>query len=85
MIDTYTEADIRRNVAVYRQEAERSRRWADVRRKEAAAEDDRAALMDRRAAQFEAMLPGLPDRVERTERRHARAAACQTTTSSVSA
>jgi hypothetical protein len=74
MIETYTDADLRRNITVYRQEAERARRWAAIRRQEAVAEDERAALFDSRAAEFEAMLPGLPERAERTVRRHARAA-----------
>ncbi|WP_298704533.1 hypothetical protein [uncultured Variovorax sp.] len=74
MTQPHTEADLRRNIAVYRQEAERARKWAAIRRQEAVNEDARAALLDGRAAEIEAMLPGLPQRTERTERRHARAA-----------
>lgn len=73
-MQTYTEADIRRNISVLRDEAARTRRWAVIRRQEAAAEDERAKQLDSRVAELEAMLPGLPERSERTERRHAKAA-----------
>ena len=71
-MQTYTEADILRNISVLRDEAARTRRWAAIRRNEAAAEDARAKQLDGRVAELEAMLPGLPERSERTERRHAR-------------
>lgn len=75
-MQTHDETDILRNINVLRDEANRARKWADIRRNEAKNEDARAEQLDRRVATLEAMLPGLADRWTRTERRHARARGC---------
>lgn len=62
MSQTFTQDDLRRNVAIYRSEAERARRWAATRRQEAAREDESAKTFDARAAEFEAMLTSPTER-----------------------
>ena len=56
MIKPRTADDVRRNIRIYQDEAERSRKMAADRRHEAEAEIRRAVAMERRVAELRVML-----------------------------
>lgn len=56
MIKPRTADDVRRNIRIYQDEAERSRKMAFDRRQEADAEIKRAVAMERRVAELRVML-----------------------------